>query len=113
MEVKGRDLSQCLPRTLTARSEEIRDALREPLTAILESIRQILEQCPPELSGDLVDRGIVMAGGGGLLRGIDRLVAKETQLPVTIAEDPLISVANGTGKVLQNIDYWRNASANA
>ena len=72
-----------------------------------------IEQCPPELSGDLVDRGIVMAGGGGLLRGIERLVAKETQLPVTIAEDPLISVANGTGKVLQNIDYWRNASANA
>ena len=97
MEVKGRDLSQGLPRTLTARSEEIRDALREPLTAILESIRQILEQCPPELSGDLVDRGIVMAGGGGLLRGIARLVAKETQLPGTIAEDPLISVANGTG----------------
>ena len=60
-----------------------------------------------------MDRGIVMAGGGGLLRGIDRLVAKETQLPVTIAEDPLISVANGTGKVLQNIDYWRNAAATA
>ena len=113
MEVKGRDLSQGLPRTLTVRSEEIRDALREPLTAILESIRQILEQCPPELSGDLVDRGIVMAGGGGLLRGIDRLVAKETQLPVTIADDPLISVAIGTGKVLQNIDYWRNAAATA
>jgi len=113
MEVKGRDLSQGLPRTLNARSEEIRDALKEPLTAILESIRQILEQCQPELSGDLIDRGIVMAGGGALLRGIDRLVAKETQLPVTIAEDPLISVANGAGKVLQNIDYWRNAAATA
>ncbi len=113
MEVKGRDLSQGLPRTLVARSEEIRDALKEPLTAILESIRQILEQCPPELSRDLVDRGIVVAGGGALLRGIDRLVAKETQLPVTIAEDPLISVANGAGKVLQNIDYWRNAAATA
>ena len=113
MEVKGRDLSQGLPRTLTARSEEIRDALKEPLTAILESIRQVIEQCQPELSGDLIDRGIVMAGGGALLRGIDRLVAKETQLPVTIAEDPLISVANGAGKVLQNIDYWRNAAATA
>ena len=113
MEVKGRDLSQGLPRTLNARSEEIRDALKEPLTAILESIRGILEQCQPELSGDLIDRGIVMAGGGALLRGIDRLVAKETQLPVTIAEDPLISVANGAGKVLQNIDYWRNAAATA
>ncbi len=113
MEVKGRDLSQGLPRTLTVRSEEIRDALKEPLASILDSIRQILEQCPPELSGDLVNRGIVLAGGGALLRGIDRLIAKETQLPVTIADDPLISVANGTGRVLQNIDYWRQASATA
>jgi len=111
MEVKGRDLSQGLPRTLSVRSEEIRDALKEPLSSILESIRQILEQCPPELSGDLVDRGIVIAGGGALLRGIDRLISKETQLPVTIADDPLISVANGTGRVLQDIDYWRNAAA--
>ena len=113
MEVKGRDLSQGLPRTLTARSEEIRDALKEPLASILDSIRQLLEQCPPELSGDLVDRGIVLAGGGALLRGIDRLISKETQLPVHIADDPLITVANGTGHVLQNIDYWRNASATA
>ena len=111
MEVKGRDISQGLPRTLTVRSEEIRDALKEPLSSILEAIRQILEQCPPELSGDLVDRGIVIAGGGALLRGIDRLISKETQLPVTIADDPLISVANGTGRVLQDIDYWRNAAA--
>tara|TARA_B100001123_G_scaffold448265_1_gene608571 strand:- start:1215 stop:2240 length:1026 start_codon:yes stop_codon:yes gene_type:complete len=113
MEVRGRDQSLGLPRALTIRSEEIRDALKEPLTAILESIRQILEQTLPELSGDLLDRGIVIAGGGALLRGIDRLVAKETQLPVVIADDPLISVANGTGKVLQNIDYWRNAAATA
>jgi rod shape-determining protein MreB len=113
MEVKGRDLSQGLPRTLTARSEEIRDALKEPLASILDSIRQLLEQCPPELSGDLVDRGIVLAGGGALLRGIDRAIAKETQLPVHIADDPLITVANGTGRVLQDIDYWRNASATA
>ena len=111
MEVKGRDISQGLPRTLTVRSEEIRNALKEPLSSILEAIRQILEQCPPELSGDLVDRGIVIAGGGALLRGIDRLISKETQLPVTIADDPLISVANGTGRVLQDIDYWRNAAA--
>ena len=113
MEVKGRDLSQGLPRTLTARSEEIRDALKEPLASILDSIRQLLEQCPPELSGDLVDRGIVLAGGGALLRGIDRAISKETQLPVHIADDPLITVANGTGRVLQDIDYWRNASATA
>jgi rod shape-determining protein MreB len=113
MQVKGRDLSQGLPRTLTARSEEIREALKEPLASILDSIRQLLEQCPPELSGDLVDRGIVLAGGGALLRGIDRAINKETQLPVFIADDPLITVANGTGRVLQDIDYWRNASATA
>ena len=113
MQVKGRDLSRGLPRTLTARSEEIRDALKEPLASILDSIRQLLEQCPPELSGDLVDRGIVLAGGGALLRGIDRAINKETQLPVFIADDPLITVANGTGRVLQDIDYWRNASATA
>ncbi len=113
MDVKGRDLSQGLPRTLVARSEEIREALKEPLASILDSIRQLLEQCPPELSGDLVDRGIVLAGGGALLRGIDRAINKETQLPVFIADDPLITVANGTGRVLQDIDYWRNASATA
>jgi len=110
MEVRGLSIGPGLPNTVTVRSEEIRDALRDPLQSIQDSIRQILEQTPPELAGDLVDRGIVMAGGGALLRGIDRLVAKETGLPVTIADDPLISVANGTGQVLQNIDYWRAAA---
>jgi rod shape-determining protein MreB len=110
MEVRGLSIGPGLPHTVTVRSEEIREALRDPLQSIQDSIRQILEQTPPELAGDLVDRGIVMAGGGALLRGIDRLVAKETGLPVIIADDPLISVANGTGQVLQNIDYWRNAA---
>ena len=110
MEVRGLSIGPGLPNTVTVRSEEIRDALRDPLQSIQDAIRQILEQTPPELAGDLVDRGIVMAGGGALLRGIDRLVAKETGLPVTIADDPLISVANGTGQVLQNIDYWRAAA---
>src|SRR5256884_7894858 len=82
MEVKGRDLSAGLPKTLTVRSEEIREALKEPLTSILESIRITLERCPPELSADLVDRGIVMAGGGAFLRGVDRLVAEENGLPL-------------------------------
>src|SRR5439155_21937698 len=103
MEVKGRDLSAGLPKTLTVRSEEIREALKEPLTSILESIRITLERCPPELAADLVDRGIVMAGGGSLLRGIDRLVAEETGLPVHIADDPLTAVAEGTGRVLQEL----------
>src|SRR5207244_5497455 len=89
MEVKGRDLGAGLPKTLAVRSEEIREALKEPLSSILESIRITLERCPPELSADLVDRGIVMAGGGALLRGIERLVAEETGLPVHIGDDPV------------------------
>ncbi len=111
MEVKGLAISSGLPHTVTIRSEEIRDALKDPLSSILESIRQVLEQCPPELAGDLVDRGIVVAGGGALLRGIDRLIGKETKLPVIIADEPLITVANGTGQVLRNIDFWRRAAA--
>jgi len=105
MEVKGRDLGAGLPKTLSIRSEEIREALQEPLSSILESIRITLERCPPELSADLVERGIVMAGGGALLRGIDRMVAKETGLPVHVAEDPMSAVAEGTGQVLQNIEF--------
>jgi rod shape-determining protein MreB len=105
MEVKGRDLGAGLPKTLSIRSEEIREALKEPLSSILESVRITLERCPPELSADLVERGIVMAGGGALLRGIDRLVAKETGLPVHVAEDPMSAVAEGTGQVLQNIEF--------
>jgi rod shape-determining protein MreB len=105
MEVKGRDLGAGLPKTLSIRSEEIREALKEPLSSILESIRITLERCPPELSADLVERGIVMAGGGSLLRGIDRMVAKETGLPVHVAEDPMSAVAEGTGQVLQNIEF--------
>ena len=88
LEVKGRDLNQGLPKTITIRSEEIRECLQEPLSNILETIRMTLDRCPPELAADLVDRGIVMAGGGALLRGIDRLVAEETGLPVHIADDP-------------------------
>jgi rod shape-determining protein MreB len=105
MEVKGRDLGAGLPKTLSIRSEEIREALKEPLSSILESIRITLERCPPELSADLVERGIVMAGGGALLRGIDQMVAKETGLPVHVAEDPMSAVAEGTGQVLQNIEF--------
>src|SRR5256714_5581298 len=110
MEVKGRDLSAGLPKTLTVRSEEIREALKEPLTSILESIRITLERCPPELSADLLDRGIVMAGGGSLFRGIDRLVAEETGLPVHIAEDPLSAVAEGTGRGLQELQFLKRVS---
>src|SRR6187455_1594792 len=113
MEVKGRDLSAGLPKTITIRSEEIREALQEPLSSILESVRITLERCPPELAADLVDRGIVMAGGGALLRGIDRLVAEETGLPVHIADDPLSAVAEGTGRVLQELQFLKRVSSNS
>jgi len=111
IEVKGRDLSAGLPRTVIVRSEEIREALKEPLSSILESVRITLERCPPELSADLVDRGIVMAGGGALLRNIDRLVSQETGLPVHIADDPLSAVATGTGRVLQELAFLKRVAS--
>src|SRR5881398_2257816 len=113
LEVKGRDLSAGLPKTLTIRSEEIREALQEPLSSILESIRITLERCTPELAADLVDRGIVMAGGGALVRGIDRLVAEETGLPVHVADDPLSAVAEGTGRVLQELQFLKRVTSNS
>src|SRR5208337_1290327 len=111
MEVKGRDLVAGLPKTLTITSQEVREAMAEPVQVIVESIRITLERCPPELSADLVERGIVLAGGGSLLRGIDRLVAKETGLPVHIADDPLSAVAEGTGRVLQELAFLKRVAS--
>jgi len=107
MEVKGRDLVCGLPKTLTVTSEEIREALQEPLSSILDAIRVTLERCPPELAADLVDRGMVMSGGGSLLRGIDLLIAEHTGLPVHRADDPLSAVAEGTGVVLTELNVLR------
>ena len=113
MEVKGRDLAAGLPKTVIVRSEEIREALQEPLSSILESVRITLERCPPELSSDLVDRGIMMAGGGALLRNIDRMIAKETGLPVHIADDPLTAVCTGTGRVLQELSFLKRVASSS
>jgi len=113
MEVKGRDLVAGLPKTLTITSEEIREALQEPVTAIVEAIRITLERCPPELSSDLVDRGIVLAGGTSQLRGLDKLIAEQTGLPVHVAEDPLSAVAEGTGVVLHELNFLRKVSSNS
>lgn len=107
MEVKGRDLVCGLPKTLTVTSEEIREALQEPLSSILDAIRVTLERCPPELAADLVDRGMVMSGGGSLLRGIDLLISEHTGLPVHRADDPLSAVAEGTGVVLSELTVLR------
>ncbi len=107
MEVKGRDLVAGLPKTITITSQEIREAMADPLNQIVDAVRTTLERCPPELAADLVDRGIVLAGGGALLKGLDRLLREETGLPVHIAEDPLSAVAEGTGKALQEISLLR------
>ncbi len=111
MEVKGRDLVAGLPKTLTITSQEVREALLEPISTIVDSVRITLERCPPELSSDLVDRGLVLAGGGALLRGLDKLLSEETGLPVHVAEDPLSAVAEGTGKVLSEIKFLRQVAA--
>ncbi len=104
LEIKGRDLIAAIPKTVVITDEEIRESLSEPVSAIVETVRGALERTPPELAADIVDRGIVLAGGGGLLRGIDVLLKEETGLPVTVAEDPLSAVVMGTGKVLDELD---------
>lgn len=103
MQVKGRDQVMGLPKIITITSEEIRESLREPVSAIVDAVRVTLDRTPPELSADIVDRGIVLAGGGALLRGLDKLLAKETGLHVTRAEDPLTAVVLGTGRFLEEL----------
>jgi len=111
MEVKGRDMVAGLPKTITITSQEVREALLEPLNTIIDSVRVTLERCPPELSADLVDRGLVLAGGGALLRGLDKLLSEETGLPVHVAEDPLSAVAEGTGKVLSELAFLKKVTS--
>ncbi len=110
MEVKGRDLVAGLPKIVTITSEEIRESLQEPLRAILEVTKISLERTPPELAADLIEHGIVMAGGGSLLRGLDKLISEETGLPVHITDDPVTAVANGTGRVLSEIAYLKKVT---
>jgi len=103
VEVKGRDLASGIPKILSIDSEEIRGAISEQIDAILETIKSALEQTPPELAADIVDRGILLTGGSALLKNLDKFLGEETGLPITIAEDPLSTVALGSGKVLDNI----------
>ena len=102
MEIKGRDLVAGIPKTMKISSVEVREALSEPLQQIVDALMQSLEKTPPELASDIVDRGIVMTGGGSLLRGIDMLLREATNLPITVAEDPLTCVVLGTGKILDD-----------
>ncbi|MGI9303470.1 MAG: rod shape-determining protein [Gammaproteobacteria bacterium] len=104
IEVKGRNLSEGVPRSFTLNSNEILESLQEPLFGIVSAVKAALEQTPPELGSDVAERGIVLTGGGALLRDLDRLIMEETGIPVVIAEDPLTSVARGGGRVLEMID---------
>jgi rod shape-determining protein MreB len=110
MEVKGRDLVQGIPKTLEIKSEEIREALAEPINAIVESVKMALERTPPELSADIVDKGIVLVGGGSLLSNLDVLLREVTGLPVMLAEDPLNAVVMGTGRCLDEIRLLKEVS---
>ena len=107
IEVKGRDLASGIPKILTIDSEEIRIAISEQIDAIVETVKIALEQTPPELSADIVDRGIILTGGGALLKNLDRLIREETSLPITVTEDPLSTVALGSGKALDNLECLR------
>ena len=110
MEVKGRDLVTGIPKTVTINSDEMREALDEPMSAIVEAVRRALEGTPPELAADIVDKGLVIAGGGALLRNIDILLREETKLPVTIAEDPMSAVVLGSGNALDSLALLRGVT---
>ena len=107
MEVKGRDLVSGIPKTVRVHSGEVREAIQEPIQQIVDAVRRALEITPPELASDIVDRGIVMTGGGALIRGLDEMLSRETGLPIHVDEDPLTCVVRGVGKILDDEDkYW-------
>ncbi|NLZ91236.1 MAG: rod shape-determining protein, partial [Clostridiales bacterium] len=107
MEIKGRDLVTGLPKTVRVSSEEIREAIAEPVNSIMEAIKFTLEKTPPELAADIMDKGLVLTGGGALLKGMDKRVKEETGMPVNIAENPLDCVVMGTGKALEELNLLR------
>jgi len=109
IDVKGRDLVSGVPKTIRLSAAEVNESLLETIASIVDGVRVALENTPPELSSDLVDKGIVMAGGGSLLKGLDMLISKETGLPVTLAEDPLFCVVKGAGMALERLDFFKDA----
>jgi rod shape-determining protein MreB len=110
VDVKGRDLISGIPKIVEINSEEIREAIMEPVSLIIDAIKDALENTPPELAGDIVDRGIMLTGGGALLRGLDALIREETGLPVTIADDPLSAVVRGAGMALDQLDILKEVT---
>lgn len=111
LDIKGRDLVSGLPKTITISSQEVRDALKEPINNIIDAIKNTLEKTPPELAADIMDKGIMLTGGGALLNGLDQLLRAETGMPVDIAEDPLDCVVKGTGMVLDDLDMFNKVIA--
>ncbi|MBO7499730.1 MAG: rod shape-determining protein [Fibrobacterales bacterium] len=107
MQVKGRDQSAGVPRTMTISSVEIREALKEPIDGIVSAVRKALDDTPPELSADIMDKGIIMTGGGSMLRGFDERLRQETNLPVNVIDEPLIAVCKGTARILEDLDKYR------
>lgn len=104
--VKGRDLVSGIPKTIDVSSDEIRQSLKDPINLIVEAVKRALEDTPPELSADILDRGIILTGGGSMLKGIDQLIRERTNVPVNIGEEPLLSVVKGTGKVLEDVKKY-------
>ncbi|MBE0607103.1 MAG: rod shape-determining protein, partial [Deltaproteobacteria bacterium] len=109
-EIKGLDMVSGVPKALVLNSDEVREALSEPVRIIVDAVKSVFEETPPELAGDIYDRGIVLAGGGALLRNLDALLREETGLPVTVAEDPLSCVVLGSGKALDELDLLRQVA---
>jgi rod shape-determining protein MreB len=107
MEVRGLNLISGLPRTVTITSSEIREAMTEPVSAIVDAVRDTLEKTPPELAADIIDRGIVLCGGGAMIRNLDVLLSEECALPVFVAENPLHAVVDGVGTVLENLAKYQ------
>ncbi len=108
--MKGRDLISGIPKIIEIDSEEVREAITEPISIIVDNIKDALEQCPPELAADIVDRGIVLTGGGALLRNLDVLLKEETSLPIMVSNDPLSCVARGAGMALDELDLLKEVT---
>lgn len=109
MTIRGRDLASGLPRETTISSHEVTEALRHPLEEVLQAIKHVLQETPPELAADVIDKGIVLSGGGALLRQIDQLIARAITVPVYIADDPLVCVVKGAGAALENINAYKRS----
>ncbi len=109
MEVKGRDSISGLPKTVIVSSTDVSEAISQPLAKIVEMVKRVLEEVPPELSSDIIDKGIVMSGGTALLRNLDRLITRETNVPAFVAEDPMLCVAKGTGIAIENLELYRRS----